>query len=42
MEIRVPQEKNETIVSSYGQSVVLGEKPVIIGERINPTGKNEV
>lgn len=39
MEIRVPQEKNETIVSSYGQSVVLGEKPVIIGERINPTGK---
>ena len=31
--------KTETIVSSYGQAVVLGDCPVIIGERINPTGK---
>lgn len=33
--------KNDTIVSSYGQAVLLGEKPVIIGERINPTGKKK-
>ncbi len=32
-------EKPYTIVSSYGRAVVLDEKPVIIGERINPTGK---
>lgn len=31
--------KEHTIVSSYGGAVVIGEKPVIIGERINPTGK---
>ena len=30
-----------TIVSSYGKAVLLGEKPVIIGERINPTGKKK-
>lgn len=29
-----------TAVSSYGKAVHLGEGPVIIGERINPTGKN--
>lgn len=28
-----------TAVTSYSQTVILGEKPVIIGERINPTGK---
>ena len=39
MQIQVPTEKTETIVSSYGQAVVLGDCPVIIGERINPTGK---
>ncbi|XCP83904.1 homocysteine S-methyltransferase family protein [Roseburia hominis] len=33
--------KQDTIVSSYGQAVLLGEKPVIIGERINPTGKKK-
>ena len=27
------------MVSSYAKAVVFGEKPVIIGERINPTGK---
>ena len=31
--------KNRTVVSSYAKAVVFGEKPVIIGERINPTGK---
>ena len=34
-------EKNYTIVTSYSQAVELGEKPVIIGERINPTGKSK-
>lgn len=33
--------KQHTIVSSYSKAVVLGEKPVIIGERINPTGKSK-
>ena len=32
-------EKEYTVVSSYGQSVFLGEGSKIIGERINPTGK---
>ena len=31
--------KNYTAVSSYSKTVFLTEKPVIIGERINPTGK---
>ena len=38
----IPQpitEKEITVVSSYGSSVIIGKKPVIIGERINPTGK---
>lgn len=33
------QRQSHTMVSSYGKAVVLGEKPMIIGERINPTGK---
>ena len=32
-------DKNITMVSSYTHSVVFGEKPILIGERINPTGK---
>ena len=35
----VPQWKNNTVVTSYSASVTIGKKPVIIGERINPTGK---
>jgi 5-methyltetrahydrofolate--homocysteine methyltransferase len=35
----VPEKKNETVVSSYSTAVTLGKKPVVIGERINPTGK---
>ncbi|MGN0404197.1 MAG: homocysteine S-methyltransferase family protein, partial [Bariatricus sp.] len=33
------EEKEDTIVSSYGKAVILGDMPLIIGERINPTGK---
>jgi len=32
-------QKNHTVVSSWGKTVIFGEKTVIIGERINPTGK---
>ncbi|MCC2253462.1 homocysteine S-methyltransferase family protein [Ruminococcus sp. CLA-AA-H200] len=39
MEAKIPEEKSYTVVSSYGQSVFLGEGSKIIGERINPTGK---
>ncbi len=35
----IPEKKNDTVVTSYSASVQLGRKPVIIGERINPTGK---
>ena len=35
----IPEKKNNTIVSSYSSFVEIGNKPVIIGERINPTGK---
>ena len=31
--------KNITVVSSFSTAVVIDKKPVIIGERINPTGK---
>lgn len=32
-------ERNLTVVSSYSKTVVFGNKPVLIGERINPSGK---
>ena len=32
-------EKNLTVVSSYTHAVTFGASPVLIGERINPTGK---
>lgn len=33
---------NLTAVSSYGHAVHIGEEPVLIGERINPTGKKRL
>ncbi len=33
------ENKNITMVSSYTHAVELGDKPILIGERINPTGK---
>ena len=33
--------KNRTVVSSFAQAVEIGRDPVIIGERINPTGKSK-
>lgn len=32
-------DKNKTVVSSYTHSVEFGKQPILIGERINPTGK---
>ncbi|MBR3737869.1 MAG: homocysteine S-methyltransferase family protein [Eubacterium sp.] len=39
IEDNIPEKKNKTVVSSYSQCVEFGKKSVIIGERINPTGK---
>ena len=36
-----PTEKERTLVSSYTHAVEIGKKPVLIGERINPTGKSK-
>ncbi len=33
------EKKNITCVSSYTHAVVFGDEPILIGERINPTGK---
>lgn len=33
--------KHRTVISSYAQAVEIGKYPVIIGERINPTGKSK-
>ncbi len=33
------ENRNITCVSSFTHSVLIGEKPLLIGERINPTGK---
>lgn len=41
MEVKKPDKKTETIISSYGKAVIIADKPVIIGERINPTGKKK-
>ena len=35
-----PSKKNHTLVSSYTHAVEIGCEPVLIGERINPTGKS--
>lgn len=35
------EKKHRTVVSSFSQAVEIGGKPVIIGERINPTGKSK-
>ena len=36
------EEKNLTLVSSYTHAVKWGDEPVLVGERINPTGKSRV
>ncbi len=34
-----PENKNLSLVSSYTHAVEIGKEPILIGERINPTGK---
>ena len=36
------EKKDLCMVSSYSHAVVIGQEPVIIGERINPTGKKKL
>ncbi len=38
-EVKPIEDKNLSVISSYTHTVEFGKKPVIIGERINPTGK---
>lgn len=40
-EVKLPENKNRTVISSYAQAVVIDKIPIIIGERINPTGKSK-
>lgn len=37
-----PEKKNRCVVSSYSHAVEIGKKHILIGERINPTGKKKV
>ncbi len=39
---KLPNKKNKTLVFSYTHSVEIGQRPVLIGERINPTGKKKL
>ncbi len=39
IEPKIPSNKNMTVISSYSKICAIGDKPVLIGERINPTGK---
>ena len=41
MDIVKPSYQGRTLVSSYGKTVEIGQAPIIIGERINPTGKSK-
>ncbi len=36
---KIIENKNLSMISSYSHSVVFGNEPILIGERINPTGK---
>lgn len=38
---KLPKKKNHTVISSYTHAVKIGGVPVLIGERINPTGKSK-
>lgn len=41
MEIQPVTDKKLTVVSSYNHAIYFTRKPLIIGERINPTGKSK-
>ena len=35
--LKTPEKKDRTVISSFSRAVVIGEKPLLIGERINPS-----
>ena len=37
-----PVPKRRTVISSFSQALEIGPRPIIIGERINPTGKKKL
>ncbi|MGN0483491.1 MAG: homocysteine S-methyltransferase family protein [Lachnospiraceae bacterium] len=37
-----PIEKNHSMISSHTHAVFFGERPILVGERINPTGKKKL
>lgn len=39
--VPIVEEKNLTVVASYSKAVYFGHGPLIVGERINPTGKKK-
>jgi len=39
LNFKYPESKNHTLVSSYTHAVEIKNEPILIGERINPTGK---
>ena len=42
MPVQPISDKNLTVVCSYTHAVTFGQKPLLIGERINPTGKKRL
>ena len=38
----LPEKKELTTISSYTHAVIVGDDPILIGERINPTGKKKL
>ncbi len=38
----LPERKNHTLISSYSHALEIGKKSLLIGERINPTGKKRI
>ena len=36
------EEKQRTVISSWSHAVEIGDDPIIVGERINPTGKSRM
>ncbi len=42
IDYKYPEFKDKTVVSSYTHAVFVDKKPVLIGERINPTGKKKL
>lgn len=37
-----PEKKNHSVICAYTKALEIGERPLLIGERINPTGKKRL